>query len=560
MRTKLFELSPAKNRKNVRFGLKTAKRQKMNQFKSYCSTASKRQYNRIRTCFVKYCPVCLLLLLLIYACTADRSRKGPKPTGLSGKELAEIHCAGCHLFPAPDLLDKSAWENGILPEMAYRLGMRDPLEKLAVLAPDEIITVLRAASYPDGPVLASEDWQKIIRFYVGNAPEKPLPQELKSPVGAGLPFFEVRPLAEKMDVLPMVSLVKIDETDGCIYAGRREKRMLEVYDRSLKKIESLPVSSPLSDMALSKGQGLMALQMGTMEPNDLCNGQLIAIDAQKQKVVLLDSLQRPVQMTVIDLNGDGIADYLVCQYGNETGKLCWYDGKNMQEHVLKIQAGARNTVVQDMNNDGRPDIVVLMCQAREGISVWYNLGKDVFEEHFILQFPPVYGSSYFTLADMNADGRPDILYTNGDNADYSYSLKRYHGLRIFMNEGNDRFAEKFFYPVYGASKVAAADFDSDGDLDLALIAFFPDEHQKPNEGFLFFENRGDLHFDVSTFKEAASGHWLVMDTGDVDGDGRPDIVLGSFFKSGLGQRTEKAESAGPVPMFFLRNVSKRKGR
>lgn len=159
MRIKLFELSLAKNRKNVRFGLKTAKRQKMNQFKSYCSTASKRQYSRIRTRFVKYCPVCLLLLLPIYACTADRSRKGPKLTGLFGKELAEIHCAGCHLFPAPDLLDKSAWENGVLPEMAYRLGMRDPLEKLAVLAPDEIMTVLRAASYPDGPVLAPEDWQ-----------------------------------------------------------------------------------------------------------------------------------------------------------------------------------------------------------------------------------------------------------------------------------------------------------------------------------------------------------------------------------------------------------------
>ena len=501
---------------------------------------------------MRYCTISLLLLLILAACTSGGRRRPPRPTGLSGQELAEIHCGNCHLLPAPGLLDKATWENGVLPEMAYRLGMRDPLEKLGQLEPDEIAAVLRAGAYPDGPVMAAEDWQKIQRYYVENAPEKPLPQPARPPVKTGLPFFEVRPLREKMTRLPMLSLVKIDESRRRVYAGRREKQLLEVYDSALHITDTLALSSPVSDIAIVEN-ALFLLQMGIMEPNDRRQGKLVRVDEHRQST-LLDSLQRPVQMTFDDLNRDGTPDYLICQYGNESGKLSWYDGKTRKNHLLKTQPGVRNTFVRDMNHDDLPDIVALLCQARESVSIWYNRGNGSFEENVVLQFPPVYGSSYIELADMNADGHPDILYTNGDNADYSFSLKSYHGLRIFLNDGQNHFTERFFYPVYGASKVLARDFDADGDPDIALIAFFPDANQLPNEGFLFFENRGDLQFEVSTFVEAAAGHWLVMDAGDLDGDGRPDIVLGSFLKSGLGQ-AGGTNTGQPLSLVWLRNVA-----
>ena len=363
----------------------------------------------------------LLLLACLSACSKKAGRQPPAPTHLSGEELASTHCGSCHLFPAPDLLDKTSWERGVLPEMAYKLGMKDPIEKLGLLEPDEIANVLRAGTYPDGPVLTEEDWQKIVRYYIENAPDKPLPQDSVPPVRVGLPFFQVKPLAEKMTRMPMVSMVKIDEAAGRVYAGRREKNALEVYDRALKKIDSLPVGSPVSEVLNPDGKNLLALQMGVMEPNDRKKGKLTRIDDEKNETILIDSLQRPVHLAYSDLNADGVADYLICHYGNETGKLAWYDGKTLKEHLLKIQPGARNTIVQDLNADGRPDIAVLMCQARESISIWYNKGGGEFEEQIVLQFPPVYGSSYFSLADMNADGRPDILYTNGDNADYSFS-------------------------------------------------------------------------------------------------------------------------------------------
>jgi hypothetical protein len=74
----------------------------------------------------------------------------------------------------------------------------------------------------------------------------------------------------------------------------------------------------------------------------------------------------------------------------------------------------------------------------------------------------------------------------------------------------------------------AADFDQDGDLDIFIIAFFPDFENPSPEGFVYLENQGELKFKPSTFPEAVNGRWLVADAGDVDGDGDDDIVLGSL--------------------------------
>jgi hypothetical protein len=292
--------------------------------------------------------------------------------------------------------------------------------------------------------------------------------------------------------------------------------------------------------------------MGIMDPNDTQRGKLTKTTAnQNTPTTLVDSLQRPVNLAILDINQDKTDDYLICNYGNLTGKLAWYDGKTHQKTVLKPLPAARNSVVKDMNNDGQLDIVVLMCQALEGISIFYNKGKGVFEEDIVLQFPSIYGSSYMELVDMNGDGKTDIIYTNGDNADYSMVFKPYHGVRIFINDGKNAFAEQFFYPIYGAGKVITRDFDKDGDLDMATIAFFPDVQQKPNEGFLFFENKGNNAFNVSTFTNANNGKWLVMDVGDLDGDGKADILLGSYAKRKFSPTSKQVPA-----VVWLNNTSK----
>ena len=146
----------------------------------------------------------------------------------------------------------------------------------------------------------------------------------------------------------------------------------------------------------------------------------------------------------------------------------------------------------------------------------------------MLSFPAVFGSSYFELADFNKDGFADILYTCGDNADYSAILKPYHGVYIFLNDGKNHFKQAYFYPMHGCFKAMARDFNGDGNLDIAAMAFFADYSNHPEESFLYLEAKATTDFTPYSIPGTSSGRWLTMDAGDIDGDGKPDIVLGNF--------------------------------
>jgi hypothetical protein len=223
--------------------------------------------------------------------------------------------------------------------------------------------------------------------------------------------------------------------------------------------------------------------------------------------------------------------------------------------VIRAAQGAIRVIVNDYNHDGLPDIWCLFAQGDESIWQFTNLGGGKFSEKQVLRFPPIYGSSYFELDDFNHDGYPDILYTCGDNADYSTILKPYHGIYIFLNDGKDHFTQKYFFPVNGAYKAMARDFDGDGDLDIAGISFFPDFIHQPEESFVYLENRGNFSFRPYSFPEAASGRWLTMDIGDIDGDGRPDILLGnlSIAPSFITQHVDWQHQA---PFLILKNQYK----
>ena len=144
-------------------------------------------------------------------------------------------------------------------------------------------------------------------------------------------------------------------------------------------------------------------------------------------------------------------------------------------------------------------------QGEEGIFLFTNKGNGVFEQQQVLRFPSIYGSTYFEFADFNKDGLKDIVYTCGDNADYSVVLKPYHGVYIFLNEGNNHFKQKYFFPINGCYKAMARDFDQDGDLDIATIAFFADFSSQPEEGFVYLENEGNFEFDPSYDTRMQSG-------------------------------------------------------
>ncbi len=425
--------------------------------------------------------------------------------------------------------------------MALRFGIRTEAASLDKQIQDQrdLEKGIRLGVFPAAPTLADADWQKIVAYYTAAAPAHALPAAPKTPVSVGLPLFALRMPVKPLEALVM--LLKYDSVAHGVFVGSRRGSLVRL-DGKLNRLDSTFVQSPPSDVYGSADGHVDVLNMGIMDPNDSTAGSLNRRHSG-QATSVIPHLKRPVQASYGDLNGDGRDDVVICEFGNYTGQLTWFaqQAGGYQAHVLDPVPGARTTIIRDVNGDGRPDVIALLSQGDEQVAVYYNragrdAGMPTFRKETVLRFPPVYGSSYLEMRDVNQDGFPDLIYANGDNADYSYSLKAYHGVRIFLNDGHFRFKQAWFYPMNGASKVLARDFDGDGDVDLAAIAYFPDYTKTPVESFIYFENQGKLTFKPRTFPRPERGHWLTMDAGDVDQDGDEDLLLGSF-----------ALSSTPVP-------------
>jgi hypothetical protein len=446
----------------------------------------------------------------------------------NGEKWAKLMCQTCHLFPEPSLLDKSSWQKFILPKMMFFLGVAqlDPAKT------PKYELAKASGLFPPSALISKKDWDDIVAYYLDNAPAQQPPQPPRAKIEIGLKRFTVlEPEFRRKPAL--TTLVSVSGDAPYFFSADATTQALDVWDGKGKHLRSIEVGNIPISMVRSE-RGLDVACIGHFFPDEDPLGQLITFKRTErglQRKVLLSQLPRLAHLETPDVNGDGKHDYVLSMFGYLTGRFSWYENlgdDKLSEHILFTKPGAVRSLTRDFNGDGALDIAVLFGQDTEALQIYFNDKRGGFSPKEIFRTSPAQGHTYFEMADFNKDGRLDFVVTSGDNADFPAPPKAYHGIRIYLDKGNTNYQEAFFYPLNGAFKAIARDFDHDGDLDIAAISYFPDYRKSPEESFVYLENQGELRFTASTFPDCTIGRWLTMDVGDIDGDGDEDLVLGSL--------------------------------
>lgn len=161
--------------------------------------------------------------------------------------------------------------------------------------------------------------------------------------------------------------------------------------------------------------------------------------------------------------------------------------------------------IADLNGDGKPELVVGSGDS-DALSVLVNRGDGSFEARRDYGSPRAPDS--LAIADLNGDGRRDLAAA-------------YHSgtVSVLLNSGDGSFEARSDYSVgRGAYSLALADLNGDGKPDLTTA-----NAEEGTGSVSVLLNRGDGSFatnvDYTTGREPDS-----LAIGDVSGDGKPDLV------------------------------------